>query len=124
MTDQELIKLASQRIDRRNRRWALWSANLAVLIFSVAAVVFLQDSFYSNISIAFMMGWAGIFVMHTIILGMASSRDDDVEKEVAKLRQIAEMSYEKPKRLHLTDDGEITDDADWEYEESERSLKS
>lgn len=124
MLDQELYQIANQRINRRNRRWTLWSINLAILIISVAAMIFLSDTFYDTISLAFMLGWAGIFVMHTIILGMASSRDDDVEKEVAKLRELAEMGYEKPKRLHLTDDGEISDDADWAYEEAESSRKS
>lgn len=124
MSEHELYQIAQKRIDRRNRRWMLWSIDLGILIILVAAMVFLRDTSYDTISLAAMLAWAGIFVMHTIILSMVSSRDEDVEKEVAKLRQLsAERDYEKPKRLHLTDDGEITDDADWEYEE-ERGMKS
>ncbi|MBZ0282868.1 MAG: hypothetical protein K8L97_19165 [Anaerolineae bacterium] len=123
MSEQELYGIARQRIDRRNRRWTLWGVDLAGLILSVAALILLSETPYVIVSVAVMIGWAGVFVLHTIMAAMAQSRDEDIEKEVAKLREAAEMDYEKPKRLTLTEDGEITDYAD-EYEETERSLHS
>ena len=123
MADQELYEIAQQRIDRRNRRWTLWAFDLAVLIAAVAVMIFLVDTPYQMISLAVMIAWAGVFTLHTIVAAMAQSRSDDIEKEVSKLREAMPAAYEKPKRLHLTDDGEITDDADWAYEEDERKLK-
>ncbi|MBL8161803.1 MAG: hypothetical protein JNJ61_07435 [Anaerolineae bacterium] len=121
MSDQELYAIAQERITRRNRRWTLWAVNLAALIISVAAVVLLIDSPYQMIGIAVMLGVAGIFVPHTIIAAMANSRDEDIESEVAKLR--AALSYEKPKRLQLSDDDAVDDSLAWEYEEDQRRRK-
>lgn len=122
MSDQELYEIAQQRIDRRNRRWTLWAFNLAGLILSVAAVVFLSDTPLETASIAFMLTWAALFVPHTILAAMAQSRDEDIDKEVFRLRQASsQWDYEKPKRLRLTEDGEITDHAVWEDDQTERS---
>jgi hypothetical protein len=121
MSDRELYEIARQRIDNRNRRWTLWSFDLAGLILSVAAVILLIDTPYQLLSVAVMIGWAGIFTLHTIVAAMGHSRAEDIEKEVAKLREAAsEVDFEKPKRMRLTEDGEIMDDADWEHEEAER----
>lgn len=126
MSDQELYEIARQRIERRTRRWTLWAVNLAILIITVAAVVFLSDSVYQTYAIGGMLGWAGIFVLHTIIAALRESSEGDIENAFAKLKKSAsERGYEKPKRLHLTDDGEITDDGyDDEYEEPEQRMKS
>ena len=124
MSDQELYEIAHQRIDRRNRRWTLWGFDLAGLILSVAAMILLIDTPYFMISVAVMIAWAGVFVLHTLVAAMAHSRDEDIQKEVAKLREASlDAAYEKPKRLRLTEDGELMDDADWEHEEAERKLK-
>ncbi|MCA0458469.1 MAG: hypothetical protein LCI00_31190 [Chloroflexi bacterium] len=121
MSDHELYEIARQRIDRRTRRWTLWAVNLAVLIITVAAVVFLSDSAYQMYAIGGMLGWVGIFVLHTIIAGLREASEGDIEKEFAKLKKAAPAwASEKPKRLHLTDDGEITDDGYDEYEEAEQ----
>ena len=121
MSDQELYEIARQRIDRRNRRWTLWAFDLAGLVLSVAALILLVGTPFRLIGVAVMLAWGGVFTLHTIIAAMGHSRDEDIEKEVAKLR---EATYEKPKRL--TDDGEIEDENDeWVYEEeAARSLKS
>jgi hypothetical protein len=112
MSNQELYEIARRRIDRRNRRWTLWAVDLAGLIISVAALIFLSNTAYVTLAAAFMMAWAGIFVLHTIVASTAHSRDEDIEKEIAKLRE-ADLAYEKPKRLHLTEDGELAEDEDW-----------
>ena len=126
MSDQELYEIARERVNRRTRRWTLWAINLGVLIFTVAAVVFLSDSYYQTYAIAGMLAWAAVFVAHTIIAAMLESSEGDIENAFAKLKAAAQASaYEKPKRLHLTDDGEITDDGYDEDEEAEqRRMKS
>ena len=123
MSDQELYEIARERIDRRNRRWTLWAVDLAGLIASVAAMLFLLSTPFKMLGLAVMLLWAGVFTMHTIMAALAQSRDEDIEQEVAKLRKAADRYYEKPKRMHLTDDGEVSDDGDWEYEPAERKLK-
>ena len=113
--------MARERIDRRYRRWRFWAFNLAGLIFTVALLVLLSDSGYETIAAALMMTWAGQFVAHTILAAMAHSRDEDIEKEVAKLRTVV---YEKPKRLGLSEDGEIVEETDWEADAPERRMRS
>lgn len=126
MSDHELYEIARQRVERRTRRWTLWAVNLAVLIITVAAVVFLSDSVYQTYAIGGMLAWIGIFVLHTIVAGLRESAEGDIENAFAKLKKAApEWAHEKPKRLHLTDDGEITDDeSDVDYEAVERKFKA
>jgi hypothetical protein len=118
MSQQELYEIASKRIDRRNRRWTLWAFNLGVMILAVAGIIFAGDSVYSDYATGFMMLWAAVFVTHTIVLGMTESRDGDIEKEIAKLQDYA---YEKPKRLELSDDGELLDYSEWQEEDAKHS---
>lgn len=102
MNNDGLYELASQRIDRRNRRWTLWSVNLGGLILSLALLILVGNT----VTAAIFMAWAGVFTLHTILATMAHSRDQDIEREVARLR---EAVYEKPKRLELDEDGELVD---------------
>ena len=120
MSDQELYEIARRRIDQRNRRWTLWAVDLMVLIMLVAALIFLGDTSYATIGVAALLGWAGIFVLHTIAATMAESRDKDIEGEIAKLREA--VVYEKPKRLKVGEDGELVEHDNWEVEEAQRSL--
>lgn len=113
MSDHELYEIARERIDRQYNRWRLWAFDLAGLIASVAAMLFLISTPFKMFAIAGMIMWAGVFTLHTIVAAMAQSRDADIEKEVAKLREATgSWYYDKPKRL--SDDGEIVDDADWD----------
>ena len=116
MSEQELYQIARRRIDRRNRRWILWAVDLMVLIMLVAALIFLGDTAYVTIGVAGALGWAGIFVLHTIVATMAESRDADIEGEVAKLRDAVGV-YEKPKRLEVGEDGELVERDNWALEE-------
>ncbi len=105
MSDQELYQIAQQRIRRRNRRWTIWAFDLAGLIMTVAGLIFFSDTPYVNYAVGIMIAWAGVFTLHTIVAAMNQSQDEDIEKEIAKLREAA--GYEKPKRLQLTEDGEV-----------------
>jgi hypothetical protein len=116
MSEDQLYAVARQRIDRRNRRLTLWALNLGVLILSLAALILLG----STLAAAIFMAIAGIFALHSILLGLAESREKDIEKEVARLRAVADEAYEKPKRLELTEDGELVDLPD---STAEHSLK-
>jgi hypothetical protein len=124
MSEQELYDIARQRIDKRNRRWTFWAIDLAGLILSMAALILLGDSVYATVGAAVFMAWAGIFTFHTIMAAMAQSRDKDIEGEVAKLRDAAGAFYEKPKRMELTEDGEIVEHDDWAVEEAAKSRLS
>jgi hypothetical protein len=105
MSEQELYEVARQRIDARNRRWKWWSINLAGYLISIGVFIVLMMADQVGIGLLMFMTWTGVFVLHCILIGMAESRANDIEKEVAKLREAA--SYEKPKRLELSDDGEL-----------------
>lgn len=120
MSDQEFYDIATKRIDKRNRRWRLWALDLVGLIFSVGAVILLNSTRFLMLSVAVMVVWMGVFTLHTILASMAQSREGDIEKEVAKLREAAERDYEKPKRLSLTEDGEIAEVIDWQDDETEQ----
>ncbi len=122
MSDQELYAIAQQRIDRRNRRWTIWAFNLAGLILSVAALILLGDTAYSQLAAAVFMAWAGVFTLHTIVAALGQSRDGDIENEVAKLRKAT--TYEKPKRLELSEDGELVDLEDWDENEAKAKRRS
>jgi hypothetical protein len=121
MSEQEIYEIARQRIDRRNRRWTIWSVNLAGLILSLAALILLGKTAYVDTAAAVFMAWAGFFTFHTIMAAMAQSREQDIEGEVAKLR---EAIYEKPKRLELGEDGELVEYDDWEPEAVQQNYKS
>ncbi|MEO8608471.1 MAG: hypothetical protein ABI690_11335 [Chloroflexota bacterium] len=123
MSEQELYEIARRRIDKRNRRWIFWAVDLMVLIMLVAALVFLGDTGYATIGVAALLGWAGIFVLHTIAATMAESRDNDIQNEVAKLRDAVSV-YEKPKRMELSEDGELVERDNWEVEEAAKSRLS
>ncbi|HLU08699.1 MAG TPA: hypothetical protein VK003_03475 [Oceanobacillus sp.] len=107
MYEQELYELARQRIDARNRRWKLWSFNLAGYLIAIGVFIALALAKQAAIGMLLFMTWTGVFVLHCILLGMAESRAKDIEKEVTKLREAA--TYEKPKRLELGDDGELVE---------------
>lgn len=122
MSEQELYEVAQQRVDRRTRRWTLWSVNLGILILTLAALILLRNP----IIVAAFIGWGGVFTVHTILAALAESRDGSIEKEVVKLREAAN-AYEKRKRdsaphdaapshLELSDDGELVEIAAWEDE--------
>lgn len=121
MFEQELHEIAHERIERRNRRWKLWAFDLGGLILTVAGVILLGDTPYVTFSAGVMIAWAAVFVVHTILATMGHSSEGDVAKEVARLR--AATYEEKPKRLYLNDDSEISDDRGLELEESERSVR-
>ncbi len=122
MSEQALYETARRRIDQRNRRWTIWSVNLAVPIISLAALILLGSTPYADPGAAIFIGWGGIFTLHTIMAGLAESRAGSIENEVAKLRTLAQADsiYEKPKRqtrLELTDDGELLETLDGENED-------
>jgi len=105
MSEDQLYELANQRVARRNRRRTFWALDLGGLTLSLALVALIE----SPVTAALFLAWGGIFTVHTILMVMANSHERDIEREVVKLRQVAD-AYEKPKRhLELSDDGELTE---------------
>jgi hypothetical protein len=123
MNERELYELAQQRIDQRNRRWTLWAINLAGLVASLAVMILMGDTALAELTLAVFLTWGGVFTAHTIMLGMAETRQKDVEGEFIKLRDTAKnlSVYEKPKRLELTDDGEVIELRDTDSVETLRN---
>lgn len=123
MSEQELYEIASERIDQRNRRWTRWAIHLATVAGTLALLIWSGDTGFADVAAGIFLGWGGVFAMHTIWLVMAESRDEDIEKEVAKLRTAMDSAYEKPKRLGISDDGELIASDDWVSEDEERSAR-
>lgn len=127
MSEQELYEIATERIDQRNRRWTRWSIHLATVAGTLMLLIWSSNTAYVNITAGLFLGWGGVFAMHTIWLGMAESREESIEQEVAKLRAAMDSAYEKPKRLEISDDGELiaSDDKrdEWVYEDERDRAK-
>lgn len=117
MSEDQLYTLARQRIDRRNRRWTLWAFDLGGLVLSLALLILIGNT----LTAAIFMAWGGVFTLHTILAAMAHSREKDIEQEVARLRRAADAGYadEKPKRLELSEDGELV-----EYPADDENVKA
>ncbi|HVU09670.1 MAG TPA: hypothetical protein VHD90_00275 [Phototrophicaceae bacterium] len=107
MSEDQLYELARKRIDRRNRRVLLLGVNIFAFLIYVGAFVAFYHDVSHQLALFGIMLWFGVLVFHVIALGVTQSRDQDIEREIAKLR---EQVYEKPKRLDLDDaDGELID---------------
>jgi hypothetical protein len=120
MSDQEIYAIVERRIDQRNRRRMFWAIDLAGLVLSLAILIAsgsLSNSVYEDWAAAIFMAWGGVFTLHSILLWMKETRQKDIESEVARLRQV---DYEKPKRLELSDEGELVDTNEWAMEDEQR----
>src|SRR5262245_13893298 len=123
MSEQELYEIASKRIDQRTRRWSLWALNLAVLVFFLAGVLLLDGQ---TLAVAAFLAWGGVFTFHTIVAGFAEARQGEIDSLMDKLRDARdrERDYEKPKRLQLSEDGELVDDDELIAEKRQQRLNS
>ncbi len=108
MSDQELYEIARQHIDRRNRNLTFLIGHGVLLTAYVGLFILLTQTALASLGVAILVAWGGVFILHCVLFGMAQSREGDIEGQVAKLRKAANK-YEKPKRLELTDDGEIVE---------------
>ncbi len=124
MSERELYEIARRRISQRNRRWMLWSVNLGILILMLAGLILTEGS---RTALTLFLGWGAVFVTHTLIVSFAEATQGSIENEVVKLRKAFEANvYEKPKRIELGEDGELTeaDDTDWGRDDAARSRHS
>ena len=121
MSDQEIYEIVERRIDQRNRRRLLWAVDLAGLVLALAGLIVVSDSamnpVYENWAAAVFIAWGGVFTLHSIMLWLGETRQSDIESEVARLRQ---TDYEKPKRLQLSEEGELVDPNEWAMEDEQR----
>lgn len=113
MYEDRLYELARKRIDRKNRRWFLWGVNFLLFLTFIGAFVTFRD-IPRNVGTFITLVWFGVLALHGISIGVTQNREQEIAREVAKLREAVE--YEKPKRdskrIELTDDGEVTDDGE------------
>jgi hypothetical protein len=106
MTDHDLYALAEARMNARMQRWRRWSYTLVATVATVALMILLRDTRYDTVGLAILIVMGGIFTGHTVLTGMAESNAGNLDREVARLR---DKLYEKPKRLELADDGELSE---------------
>jgi len=107
MSEDQLYELARKRIDKRNRRWLLLGVNFFCFLLYIG-VMSTFSGFPRNVGVFFALAWLGFLVLHVFYLNVTQNRDEAIDSEVAKLRD-AIYAKEKPKRLELTDDGELTE---------------
>jgi hypothetical protein len=105
-TEDRLYELARQRVNRRTRRVLLLGINFVAFLFFVAAFAGL-GIVPSNVGKFIAIAWMGVFILHVFLLGLMEYRKEAIEGEVENLRR--EIYGEKPKRLELGADGELTE---------------
>ena len=113
MSEDELYRLAQKRIDRSTRRFLLLGINFFAFLLFVAAFAGL-GIVPSNVGKFVSIAWMGVIMLHVILMGVMQYRKEAIESEVENLRR--EIYGEKPKRLDLTEDGELVEDFDAEDE--------
>lgn len=114
MSEQELYEIARERIDKRNRLMTWWGIHLAAFLAYIGVFIAIVTTEFNSIALLVLLAWCGAFVAHTMWWATASSRENDIDEEVKKLRQKVD---EKPKRLALGDDGELVETHQDEYEQ-------
>jgi hypothetical protein len=113
MSEDELYRLAQKRIDRSTRRFLLLGINFFAFLLFVAAFAGL-GIVPSNVGKFVSIAWMGVIMLHVILMGVMQYRKEAIESEVENLRR--KIYGEKPKRLDLTEDGELVEDFDAEDE--------
>src|SRR3954447_14672623 len=105
MSEDQLYEVAQKRIDRKNRRWLSLGVDFLLFMLYIGAFT-MFTGIPRNVGAFMALAWMGGLVMHVFIVNIWNNRDEAIDGEVAKLR---DAIYEKPKRLELNDDGELTD---------------
>ena len=117
MSEDQLYEVAQKRIDRKNRRWLSLGVDFLLFMLYIGAFT-MFTGIPRNVGAFFALAWMGVLVLHVFVVNIANNRDEAIDSEVAKLR---DAIYEKPKRLGLSDDGELTDIAS--IDESDDSIE-
>ncbi|GEM_PF-2024446 len=120
---EDIYDIAEKRINRRDRLRMFWAADLTVMILVLAAMIALSNTAASELAVVLFFVWGAIFTFHTIGFGLGENRQSDIDSEVAKLLAAVER-YEKPKRLALSDEGELVDSASLTQDEVRRQKLS
>ena len=123
MSEGPLYEIARERVDARSRRTKLWALDFGGMMLWLAVVAALSETAFVTIAGAVFLAWLAVLSVHTIMLVASRRRDDDIEREVARLREA--VYEEKPKRLEISDDGELVDSPDepeaWKGKYAQRS---
>ncbi len=118
MSEDQLYEIARKRIDKRNRRWMLLGVNFFLFLLYVGAFT-AYPGIPRNVGAFMALAWLGVLVLHVFSVNINQNRDEAIDGEVAKLREALE--YEKPKRLELSDDGELSETIEAPSEQISRS---
>ncbi|MEO8396208.1 MAG: hypothetical protein ABI700_24655 [Chloroflexota bacterium] len=118
MSEDQLYEIARKRIDRKNRRWLLLGVNFFLFMVYIGAFT-MFTGIPRNIGAFMALAWLGVLVLHVFIINVTQNRDEAIDGEIAKLREALE--YQKPKRLELTDDGELSESVEAPSEQISRS---
>lgn len=125
MSQGELYEIARERVDARSRRTKLWALDFGGMMLWLAVVAALSETAFATFAAALFLAWLAVLSVHTIMLVATRRRADDIEREVARLR---DAIYEKPKHLEISDDGELVDYPDepqaWKGRDAQRSRNS
>jgi hypothetical protein len=113
MSDDPIYELARKRVNQRIHPWILLGVNFFAFMVYVGIIVVLYNVIPHNLGAFGALIWLGVLVLHAVLLVITQNRDEAIEQEVARLRDLV---YEKPKRLDLGDDGELLEMIDDETE--------
>jgi hypothetical protein len=122
MSSQELYEIARERVDARSRRTKLWALDVGGMLLWLAVIALVGDTALGPIAGAVFLAWLAVLSVHTIMLAATRHRADDIEQEVARLRDA--IYDEKPKRVQLSDEGELIEPGDWDEVDAKRSRHS
>ena len=106
MRDEQLYELAQKRVDRGIRRFLLLGVNFFAFLLFVAAFAGL-GIVSGNAGKFIVVAWMALLILHVVLLFAIQYRKEAIEGEVENLRR--EIYGEKPKRLELSEDGELLD---------------
>lgn len=79
--------MAQQRVRRRYRRLIIWAVHLAGFLALIGLLSLLEETVFGNYSTFILLTAVGIFVLHTLLMGLAFAQDEEVEQEVGRMRE-------------------------------------
>ncbi len=91
----ELYDIARQRVRRRHRRLIIWAVHLAGFLALIGLLSLLEGTVLGQYSTFILLTAVGLFVLHTLLMGLAFAQDEEVEEEVGRLRESAEKAIER-----------------------------
>ncbi|HEX2908332.1 MAG TPA: 2TM domain-containing protein [Phototrophicaceae bacterium] len=108
-----------QRVERRWKRRSEFATHAAIYAF--AGIGFVLTSFPATLPV--LLAWGAVLFIHLLQVFFAEARERAIEQEIEKERQrTASYPPERTRTVHLSDEGELLDvvDDDWEANEKQK----